>query len=125
MVPRSVKRALASAASASKTITIEVNRKWPKRDAVRHGGAITRSVRPLHTENTRNRALRPCLLRDQWLDGKNGLVAEYAGMLKVKRSCSNRHNRGGVEARPASMESETSVNYVTGPSYTGDVQTIV
>jgi len=63
-------------------------------------------IRPMHTENLRNRVLTICLLRDLWLDGKNSVVAEYAGMLRVKRSCSSRHNIRWVEARPASVESE-------------------
>jgi len=46
---------------------------------VPHLGAIAHSVGPLHTENTRNRALRLCLLRDPWLDDKNRLLAGYAG----------------------------------------------
>jgi|CZKR01.1.fsa_nt_gi hypothetical protein len=58
-------------------------------------GSFPNLIRPMHTENGRNRALRACLLRDLWLDGNNRLVAEHAGMLRVKRSCSNRHNTGG------------------------------
>jgi hypothetical protein len=49
------------AASASKTITIDANRKWLERDAIPHVGAIVHLFRPMHTENNPNRALGPCL----------------------------------------------------------------
>jgi hypothetical protein len=44
-----------------------------------HVGAIPNLIRPMHTENTRNRALRPCLLRDMWMDGKTGLSLNTLG----------------------------------------------
>jgi hypothetical protein len=44
-----------------------------------HLGAIPNLIRPMHTENTRNRALRPCLLRDLRMDGKMGLSLNTLG----------------------------------------------
>jgi hypothetical protein len=83
-----------------------------------HLRAIAHSVSPLHTENTRNKALRLCLLRDLWLDDKNRLLAECAGVLKVKRSCCNRHNKGGVKLRCKSVwtlgRMSTSLTLVCG-----------
>ena len=81
-----------------------------------HLGAILHSVRSMHTENTRNRALRRCLLRrDLCVHGKDGLVVEYAGVLKVKRSCSNRHDRDGVDATRAGGTQRSSATCVTDP----------
>lgn len=56
--------------------------------------------------------------------GNNRLVAEYAGVLSVKRSGSNRHDRGWMDARPpkgAENERQLSVGFAREKNYVDEI----